>query len=147
LLNISGSLLASSGAQDKHHEKLVGAILSNIWASYQKVGRTAFNPNKDNLNQSLDHDAEENEDFNEDDEYQERESRPQEQHIEGAEKLKCMLMDLGTGRIAIMGVTQRVVVCLIAEKSVELGLLKAKATAVCDYLTKPFEMIDDVDDL
>jgi hypothetical protein len=150
LLNINGSLLASSGTEDKHHEKLVGAILSNIWASYQKVGKTAFNPNKsqNRNNQSLDYDAYENEEYNEDDdEEQGRQPRHQAEDEVGAEKLKCMIMDLATGRIAVMGVTQRVVLCLIAEKNVELGLLRAKASAVCEYLTKPFELIDDDDDL
>ncbi|KAL0477094.1 ragulator complex protein LAMTOR [Acrasis kona] len=140
LMNINGSLLSSAGNEDKQNEKLVGAIISNIWTSYRKVGEAAFNPNfkqsKVNMNQSQEYD----------DEY-EGDARDVEEQDENAEKLQCMILELGTRRVAVMGVSKRVVLCLIADKTVELGMLKAKATWVCDYLIKPFEMIEDVDDL
>ena len=147
LLQSNGSLLASSGANSKEMDKLVAAIVSNIWSSYSKAGRSAFNNGLHPTNEY----GEEEEGVNSGEEEpmgdeqnhmirQEEEQQSNEQAV--VEKLNLLLLDCEAGRLAITGVSPTVVLCLCAEKNVEFGLLRAKAITVRDYLAKPFSLIE-----
>lgn len=149
LLNKNGSLLASVGS-NKETDKLVAAIVANVWGSYTKAGRTAFNPSsqqQDSFNQQnygYEDDEEEEDHLGEDMIGEEDQHHHNNHTSEPAilEKLSCLLIDCDAGRLAITGVSPKVILCLCAEKTVEFGMLKAKALVVKNFLHKPFETIE-----
>jgi predicted regulator of Ras-like GTPase activity (Roadblock/LC7/MglB family) len=156
LLKTNGSLLASAGGT-KEMDKLVAAIVANVWSSYSKAGRTAFNAyqsqNQDSFNSSQqqknfaydeedDHHLDEEDDMMDDHHPHRSSSTNQNNEPLITEKLSCLLVDCEAGRLAITGVSPKVILCLCADKQVEFGLLKAKALVVKNYLVKPFETVE-----
>lgn len=144
LLQSNGSLLVSSGANSKEMDKLVAAIVSNVWSSYSKAGRTAFN---NGLHPTNEYGEEEEEGVNSGEDEEQNHTRRQEEEQQSKEqavleKLNLLLLDCEAGRLAITGVSPTVVLCLCAEKNIEFGLLRAKAITVRDYLAKPFSLIE-----
>eukprot|EP00824_Muranothrix_gubernata_P022474 TRINITY_DN5446_c0_g1_i1.p3 TRINITY_DN5446_c0_g1~~TRINITY_DN5446_c0_g1_i1.p3 ORF type:complete len:127 (-),score=24.72 TRINITY_DN5446_c0_g1_i1:71-451(-) len=57
-----------------------------------------------------------------------------------AESLQCLLVENEMGRLAVAR-TARVLVCLVATKSVPLGMLRAKLNAVTTYLEEPMKLL------
>ncbi|KAF0981011.1 hypothetical protein FDP41_012799 [Naegleria fowleri] len=118
-------------SQIKHMDKLIAAIAANMWHSYQKAGRTAFSP--------VEYDENGNMIGQEDDENLEEESG-------GTQKLKTLLVDCEYGRLAILGVSRNVVLCVCAEKEVPFGSLNKKAQVMRDFLSRPFTIVEEAVD-
>lgn len=115
-------------SQVKHMDKLIAAIAANMWYSYQKAGKTGFSPS------SIEYD--ENGDVIPQEQTEEEDSQNQ-QH------LQSLLVDCQYGRLAIMGVSRNVVLCVCAEKSVPFGLLNKKTQVMREFLEKPFKIVDE----
>jgi predicted regulator of Ras-like GTPase activity (Roadblock/LC7/MglB family) len=149
LLQSNGSLLASSGANSKEMDKLVAAIVSNVWSSYSKAGRSAFNNGFQPIATNEQEEEEEGmnsgeeEPMNDEQNHMKGQEEKQQSNEEAVvEKLNILLLDCEAGRLAITGVSPTVVLCLCAEKNVEFGLLRAKAITMRDYLAKPFSLLE-----
>ncbi|KAG2382399.1 hypothetical protein C9374_005601 [Naegleria lovaniensis] len=117
-------------SQIKHMDKLIAAIAANMWHSYLKAGRTAFTPVEYDENGNM---------IGQDDENLEDDSV-------GAQKLKSLLVDCEYGRLAILGVSRNVVLCVCAEKEVPFGMLNKKAQVMRDFLSGPFTMVEEAVD-
>ncbi len=162
LLHSNGSLLSAYGENTKEMDKLVSAIVSNVWNSYSKAGRNAFvnstmsssSAANQNFGDENDENFVEDDDENFDDGDDENEEygaqhggsnltvNNNNNNNKMVEKLQCLILDCEMGRLAIVGVSSKVILCLCAEKSVEFGMLKAKAMTVREYLAEPFALIE-----
>jgi len=91
LMRLDGALYSVAG--DTSLEKIIGALVANIWKSYDSGARKAF----------------------------------------GADKLYFMIVDCEDGKLAVSKIS-KFLLCMYADKTVELGLLKTKITVLTDHL-------------
>jgi len=94
LMHLDGSLLAVSG--DSTIEKILAALVSNIWKGYEAAGQKSF----------------------------------------GQETINMILFDCQEGNVVVCAVS-RFLLCICADNTVHLGVLKAKLDAVSAHLSKP----------
>eukprot|EP01120_Amphizonella_sp_Union-15-10_P011635 TRINITY_DN498_c0_g1_i1.p1 TRINITY_DN498_c0_g1~~TRINITY_DN498_c0_g1_i1.p1 ORF type:complete len:118 (+),score=25.03 TRINITY_DN498_c0_g1_i1:44-397(+) len=59
-------------------------------------------------------------------------------------KLEYMLTECEGGSVIITKVTEKLLLCLYGDKKVQLGMLKAKAKVLKDYIEEPLSHLVDV---
>eukprot|EP00823_Brevimastigomonas_motovehiculus_P007353 TRINITY_DN6389_c0_g1_i1.p1 TRINITY_DN6389_c0_g1~~TRINITY_DN6389_c0_g1_i1.p1 ORF type:complete len:161 (+),score=31.24 TRINITY_DN6389_c0_g1_i1:139-621(+) len=98
LMLMDGSLLSVAG--DVHIEKIIGALVANIWKENSASAQKAF----------------------------------------GAGEPSLMLISCEDGKLAVTRIS-RFLLCLYADKSVEIGILKSKLATLSSYLDKPLRQV------
>ena len=121
LINKDGSMLVHSGNTTDRHAMITAAVASNVWGVYERAGRAA------NLTVSP------------------AKTPTRRGNISESEKessLHHIILNCEEGRagVAVVPGTEYIV-CVFADPSCELGLLKKKLVALVDYLKEPLNQL------
>ena len=130
LINKDGSMLVHSGNTTDRHAMITAAVASNVWGVYERAGRAAnltLSPAKtptrnnaaENGNPGLENSKE--------------------------SSLHHIILDCEEGRagVAVVPGTEYIV-CVFADPTCELGLLKKKLVALIEYLKEPLNELPEL---
>ena len=132
LINKDGSLLVSSGNSTDRHAMITAAVASNVWGVYERAGRAAnltLSPAKTPTRNNGA--AAEN-------------GNPGPENSKES-SLHHIMLDCEEGRagVAVVPGTEYIV-CVFADPTCELGLLKKKLVALTDYLKEPLSQLPEL---
>lgn len=112
LLNREGSLVAYAGVVDTE-ARVNGAIAASIWASYEKSAKAAFAPSQTGLHGKGN-------------------------NLSNSNSLKFVILDCDEGLAALASLPESdFVVCALADKTCEFGMIKKKILALAEALQEP----------
>lgn len=58
------------------------------------------------------------------------------------DQLNTILIEMENGKLVSTKITDKVIICLYGDKSIEFGILKLKSETLSKYLEKPFKQVD-----